>query len=95
MCYLGPTTAAIVTTFLWKSKGTLKLFWLTLLFYGASLFGVIDHLWNNELFLVSKDWGKDVSLGVVITAAILLAWAGIVAIAKRNPSLRAYLTAAE
>lgn len=95
MCYLGPTTAAIVTTFLWKGKRTLKLFWLMLMFYGGSLFGVIDHLWNNELFLVSKNWGKDVSLGIVITAAIILTWVGIVALAKRIPTLHTYLTAAE
>lgn len=95
MCYLGPTTAAIVTTFMWKSKKTLRLFWLMLMFYGGSLFGVIDHLWNGELFLVSENWGKDLSLGVVITVGIILAWAAILVLAKRNPSLNTYLRTAE
>ena len=94
MCYLGPTTAAILTTFIWKSKKTLRLFWLMLMFYGGALFGVIDHLWNGELFLVSKEWIKDLSLGVVITAGILLAWRMILFLAKRTPSLNDYLTTA-
>jgi hypothetical protein len=95
MCYLGPTTAAIVTTFIWKSKKTSKLFWLMLMFYGGSLFGVIDHLWNGELLLVSKEWIKDLSLGSVITGGIILAWGVILALAKRSPSLNSYLRTAE
>lgn len=95
MCYLGPTTAAIVTTFMWKSKKNLQLFWLMLMFYGGALFGVVDHLWNGELFLVSENWLKDVMLGVVITAGTILAWGGIIFLAKRTPSLNAYLKAAE
>jgi len=95
MCYLGPTTAAIVTTFMWKNKKTLRLFWLMLMFYGGSLFGVIDHLWNGELFLVSENWVKDALLGVVITAATLLAWRIILALAKSNPSLRSSLVSCE
>jgi len=95
MCYLGPTTAAIVTTFIWKSKKTLRLFWLMLMFYGGTLFGVIDHLWNGELFLISKEWMKDLSLGLVITAGIVLVWAVIIFLAKKTPSLNDYLTTAE
>ncbi len=95
MCYLGPTTAAIVTTFMWKSKKTLRLFWLMLMFYGGSLFGVIDHLWNGELFLVSENWVKDAMLGVVITAATLLAWKIILALAKSNISLSSSLVSCE
>ena len=95
MCYLGPTTAAIVTSFIWKSKKTSRLFWLMLMFYGGALFGLIDHLWNRELFLISKDWMKDLSLGVVITAGIILVWAVIIFLAKRELSLNNYLTTAE
>jgi hypothetical protein len=91
MCYLGPTTAAIVTTFMWKGKKTLHLFWLMLMFYGSALFGVIDHLWNGELFLVSGNWAKDALLGLVITAGIILAWRGIITLAKRTPSLNSLL----
>ena len=95
MCYLGPTTAAIVTTFIWKGKKTSVLFWLMLMFYGGALFGVIDHLWNGELFLVSKDWIKDVSLGVVITVGIIVAWRIIISLAKRTPALSSHLSGAE
>lgn len=95
MCYLGPTTAAIITTFMWKSKRTVKLFWLMLLFYGGALFGVIDHFWNGELFLVSENWAKDIMLGMVITLGIVVVWAGILVFTKRSPVLTAYITNAE
>ena len=87
MCYLVPTAAAITTTFIWKKSGSLKLWWLSLLFYGGSLFGIIDHLWNGELFLISENWVKDLALGVVITASIVLAWNIVILLAKKNPAL--------
>ena len=59
MCYTVPTAAAIVTTFIWKKNRSLGLWWLLLLFYGGALFGVIDHLWNGELFLISENWVRD------------------------------------
>jgi hypothetical protein len=55
------------------------------MFYGAALFGVIDHLWNGELFLVSENWIKDAILGVLITAGVIAAWKTILYLAKRNP----------
>jgi hypothetical protein len=88
MCYIVPTVAAITTTFAWKKKASLKLFWLMLMFYGGSLFGIIDHLWNRELFLVSENWLKDLGLGVLITAVITFTWVIISVLAKRSPSLR-------
>lgn len=95
MCYLGPTTAAIVTTFMWKSKKTVRLFWLMLMFYGGALFGVIDHLWNGELFLISENWVKDIMLGVVITAGIILVWRVILFLARKTPELNSYLPTTE
>jgi hypothetical protein len=80
---------------MWKSKKTLRLFWLALMFYGGALFGIVDHLWNGELFLVSENWAKDVILGIIITVGIIGAWAGILALVKRNPSLNTYLGTAE
>lgn len=87
MCYLGPTTAAIVTTFIWKSKRTVSSFWLMLMFYGGALFGLVDHLWNGELFLISSNWMKDAILGVIITVVIFLAWKIILFLAKKIPEL--------
>jgi hypothetical protein len=62
-----------------------------LLFWGGALFGFIDHLWNGELLLISKDWLKDLGLGAVITGVIILAWMIVLFLAKRNFSLHAYL----
>jgi len=95
MCYIVPTIAAITTTFVWKKNKALKLWWLLLMFYGGSLFGMIDHLWNRELFLVSKDWIKDLGLGVVITAGIILVWVVILVLAKKNPSFDTHLKMAQ
>ena len=95
MCYTVPTAAAILTTFMWRSKKTVPLFWLMLMFYGGALFGVIDHLWNGELFLISKDWLKDLSLGVVITGVIFATWGIILSLAKKNLALGAYLVSLE
>jgi hypothetical protein len=87
MCYAIPLAAAITTSFIWKKKMTVKLWWLILMFYGGSLFGIIDHLWNRELFLISENWLKDLCLGGVITAGIILAWKVILALAKKSPVL--------
>ena len=95
MCYTVPTAAAIVTTFMWRGKKTVPLFWLMLMFCGGALFGVIDHLWNGELFLISKDWLKDLSLGVVITSVIFATWGIILYLAKKNIALDAYLVGLE
>ncbi|MGB2661894.1 MAG: hypothetical protein WBD04_05880, partial [Candidatus Omnitrophota bacterium] len=75
MCYTVPLVASAVSTFVWRRKGNdRKIGKLNLLFYGASIFGVIDHLWNGELFLISGNTAKDLLLGVVITAAIFAGW---------------------
>ena len=94
MCYTVPTAAAIVTTFMWRKNKSLGLWWLLLLFYGGALFGVIDHLWNGELFLISKTPVKDFALGFVITAVIILAWLVIMAVAKNTPALSSDLNTA-
>ncbi len=91
MCYTVPAVAAILTTFMRSSNKKAPLFWLMLMFYGAALFGIIDHLWNGELFLVSEHWVKDLGLGVVITIAVILAWIGIVYLAKKTPELNRHL----
>ena len=73
----------------------MPLFWLMLMFYGGALFGVIDHRWNGELFLFSKDWLKDLSLGVVITGVILVTWGIILSLAKKNLVMGDYLGSLE
>ena len=74
MCYTVPLAGAVVTSVAWGKTKNVKVWWLALMFYGGALFGVIDHLWNGELFLVSENIISDLLLGVTITAAILLCW---------------------
>lgn len=90
MCYSVPTVGAIVTSVVWSKTKSVKIWWLNLLLWGGALFGVIDHLWNGELFLISKDVIKDLMLGVAITAAILVCWAIMVVMSKSNPTLANY-----
>lgn len=69
MCYSVPVAAAIIT-FITKKKIKTKtpyLNWLNLLLWGGAIMLVVDHLWNEELFFVGKDIGKDLMLGVAMT----------------------------
>ncbi len=88
MCYAGPVAGAIVSSVIWSKTKSVKVWWLALLYWGGALFGVIDHLWNGELFLVSGNTTKDLLLGVVITVSIFLFWLGALLCYKYNPQLR-------
>ena len=52
--------------------------WLNLLFVGGAIFGVVDHLWNGELFMLGEKPILDLALGVTITLVILVVWKLIV-----------------
>ena len=82
VCYLIPLTAAVVHTVLRRNvhsmKGDKHQLWLGMLLFGGALFGVVDHLWNGELFLFSGNLVSDLLLGATITATIVAAWAIIV-----------------
>ena len=86
MCYTIPLAGAVITSLAWKKTKAVKVWWLTLMFYGGALFGVIDHLWNGELFLISENIASDLLLGIVITGAIIISWAAIVAFGRTNPN---------
>ena len=90
MCYTVPTTAAIVSSVIWSRTKDVKQWWLTLLFSGGALFGVIDHWWNGELFLISENIVSDLMLGVVITLVILVSWTIMVRQTKGNTILARY-----
>lgn len=92
MCYVGPLSGAIVTSILWRRKKDVPMFWLNLLFWGGALFGVIDHLLNGELFLISENIAWDLSLGAIITGAIVLTWKGILVLSRRHPVLSRMLS---
>jgi hypothetical protein len=93
MCHVVPAAGAIVTSFIWKRNKSVKTFWLILMFVGGALFGMIDHLWNGELFLIGKNVTNDLLLGVVIASFIVVAWSVIVALSRFNPALKKYLVA--
>ncbi len=83
MCYTVPLVTAAITTAVWARNKSATLWTLNLMLYGASLFGVIDHLWNGELFLISENIIKDLALGVVITAGIFVTWKIMVKLSSR------------
>jgi len=91
MCYTVPLAAAIVTTIRGRQTKGPRVWWLNLMLYGGALFGIVDHLWNGELFLISASWVKDIALGFVITAVIFAAWGIFLLLSKVSPSLARYL----
>jgi hypothetical protein len=91
MCYTVPLAASIITTIRGRQKKEPKSQWLNLMLYGGTLFGVIDHLWNGELFLVSSSWVRDIALGFAITAAIFAGWGIIVGLSKVSPGFARYM----
>lgn len=91
MCYTIPLAAAIITTILWRRRKQPKTWWLNLMLYGGALFGIVDHLWHGELFLISESAASDLSLGCVITATVFACWGIILALSKVSSSLAGYL----
>ncbi len=84
MCYIAPVIGAVVSTAAWRKSKSAKLWWLTLMLYGSALFGVIDHLWNGELFLISENLAGDLLLGMTIVAITLGVWGVIVGLGCRG-----------
>ena len=93
VCYLVPMFAAIVHSGLRKNSNKLKANpyqgWLSLLLAGGAIFGIIDHLWNGELFLIGPNLMSDLALGAIITLGIVCVWGIAVMVdrmAVRKPS---------
>jgi hypothetical protein len=76
VCYTIPLATGVIFALRrrLKNKKDKEGFWLNLMFLGASLFGVIDHLWNGELFLIGENVISDIFLGVTITLSVFVAW---------------------
>lgn len=85
MCYTIPLVSALTTSIIWHKEKNIKIWWLNLMFYGGAIFGIIDHLWNGELFLFSKNIVSDLLLGIVITLLIIIGWLAILNLIKINP----------
>lgn len=81
VCWAIPTTTAIIVSAV-RKKGRTESLWLLLLLFGGAIFGVVDHIWNKELFLIGPEPWKDIGLGIVITVTIFVAWGIIVTVAR-------------
>ena len=87
VCYIVPTIAAIIEFVRGKKKDKYN-HSLNLMFLGGTLFGIIDHLWNGELFIISQNWMIDLALGFTITGGIIGSWGMIVLSPKIINSIR-------
>lgn len=88
VCYTVPLAAAVITSIVWGTRRSGPAgWWLNLLLYGGALFGVVDHLWHGELFLIGEAPLMDLLLGATITATIFSGWGITLGIAKAYPEL--------
>ena len=87
VCYIIPTIATIIEFIRNRKKGQ-RNYQLNLMFLGSALFGIIDHLWNGELFLISANWMMDIALGFAITGLTIGSWGVIMSAPKIINSIR-------
>lgn len=77
-CYIIPSTAALFHFIMRKRNPRWKAdkhqLWLNQLLLGGAVFGIVDHAWNGELFLLGQKLLLDLALGAVITASIFVVW---------------------
>ncbi len=74
-CYIIPLTAALFVHAqrrLQKRKDD-EGRGLSLLLAGGSIFGIVDHWWNGQLFS-SQNLALDLALGILITICIYALW---------------------
>jgi hypothetical protein len=90
-CFLVPLSVLGIHTLLQKSRQlplTPEQYRLRLLLLGGVTFGVVDHTWNNELFLIGPHLWSDLGLGVAITATIFLVWGVVISLERRQSVAR-------
>ena len=90
VCYIVPTIATIIQFIRGRNKKDKRNNWLNLMFLGGAVFGIIDHLWNGELFLISANWIMDLALGFAITGGIIGSWGVVISAPKITDSLRRF-----
>ena len=82
VCYAVPAAAAIVHYIMRRNmkgwKENIHQLWLSLILIGGSIFGVVDHLWNGEIFLIGDNLVLDLMLGATITILMILIWKALV-----------------
>lgn len=80
VCYIVPLMATLIAFTgrrAFHSKGSHG-FWLNIMLFGGALFGLVDHFWHGELFLIGANWASDLALGGAITLGITAGWGVIV-----------------
>ena len=86
VCYAVPTAAAIAHFIMRRNitswKGNTYHLWLSFLLAGGAIFGLVDHLWNGEIFFIGEYVLLDIMLGVAITVTIVVIWAIMIIIDK-------------
>ena len=85
VCYIVPTLGAVavfVFRKIWEKKPSVHSYWLNILLFGGAVFGIVDHVWNGELFLFGEKTLMDMSLGIVITITMVIIWVVMVIIDK-------------
>ena len=90
-CYTVPIIAELIHIYMksknpsWKTDVNHSR--LSMLLYGGAIFGVVDHLWNGELFLFNNL--TDLFLGLTITVSIFVI-AGIWMFVEKTKSASGY-----
>ena len=63
--------------------------WLNIMMLGGAVFGLIDHAFTGELFLVTSAWMTDLAVGGAITASITACWGFVVLFNRiKSPTVR-------
>lgn len=76
VCYIIPSSLALMLFVFrrFKVKKDKPLYLLNLLLAAGSIMLIIDHLWNNELFLISTNIFHDIILGFLMTIGTIIFW---------------------
>ena len=93
MCYTIPLAASVAVSIVWGVRKRPEVWWLNLLLWGGALFGIVDHIWYGELFIVTGSLASDLALGGVITAVVFAAWGIALALTRISPTLARYISA--
>lgn len=91
MHQLIPVAGSIATSLIARKTDKWQIQRLKTMFYGASIYGVVDHGLNGEFFMMSGDIVKDTWLGVVISLTVIGVWLGGIVYQRfvRKPALAA------
>lgn len=93
VCYIVPLVATALISVGRKTGGKgLSIghasygLWLNIMMLGGAVFGLIDHMFTGELFVLTSMWMTDMAVGGAITAGITACWGVVVAMPKISHS---------